>query len=786
MSLRRTGALIRALLGGMAVFAVLSVAPASTPLIGVQSAWAQSVIRQIRVTGNRRVEPETVRSYLEFSTGDAYDPGRVNASLRALYATGLFADVRIDRNGSVVIVAVVENPIIAKVAFEGNSEIEDKTLRAEVTLKSRAVYTRAKALADAQRILSVYQRQGRYAATVEPKIIELGNNRVNLVFEIREGTATKVKSINFIGNRAFSDSQLRDIITTSQSGWLDFLKSSTVYDPDRLRLDRELLRQYYLKNGYADVRILSANAELDRDGSGFYLTFTIDEGPLYTFGQVRIESSLPELKPETLQSSMLTTPDSRYNALYIEKTVEKLTLNVAKQGFAFARVRPRTDRDPVARKIHLTYIVDEGARIYIERIDVVGNTRTKDYVIRREFRLVEGDAYNPLLVDRAQKRLKALGFFKNVAVTRRPGSAQDRVVLQVTVTEQPTGELAFGAGYSSAEGVIGDISITERNLLGKGQFLRLKLSGSFERLQVDLSFTEPRFLDRNLSAGFDLFHKEVDLTSTSSYKSRNTGGSLRLGFPLSENLWMTTRYTISQDAIFDVEADASTAIRLSEGEVLKSIISTSLAYDTRNHPRSPNSGYYFLVSSDFAGAGGDVQFIRVQAEARAYYPIYDGVTLVGRAIAGHIEGWGGEDVRLLDLFFRGGETVRGFERSGIGPRDLNTGDALGGKTYWAATAEVRFPFPFLPENLGMSGAVFADAGSVFDASQMVKDLNASCNPADTTTVCLADDASVRASAGVSLLWNSPLGPLRLDYAFPLLSESYDKEQRLRFGASTKF
>lgn len=776
MSLRLTKVLARAFAGGILAFAVLAAVPVSMPLVGTQTAQAQGVVRSIQVAGNRRVEPETVRSYLTFTVGDAYDPSRVNASLRALYATGLFADVRIDRNGSTVIVTIAENPVIAKVAFEGNSEIDDKTLRAEVRLKSRSVYTRARALSDAQRILDVYRRQGRYAATVEPKIIELGENRVNLVFEIREGTATKVVAINFVGNRAFSDSQLRDIITTSQASWLDFLKGAAIYDPDRLRLDRELLRQYYLKNGYADARVLSASAALDREGSGFIITFTVDEGPLYTFGAVKIESALPDLNAAALQPTMLTTPGARFNSAYIDKTVEKLTLAVSRQGVAFARVRPRTDRDPVARTINLTYLVDEGPRIYIERIDVSGNTRTKDHVIRREFRLVEGDAYNPLLVEQARKRLTALGFFKKVSVNRKPGSASDRIVIDVIVQEQPTGELAFGAGYSTSEGIIGDISLTERNLLGNGQFLRLKLGGSAERLQVDLSFTEPRFLDKNLSAGFDLFHKDVDLMDTSSYKSRKTGGSLRLGFPLAENLWVNTNYTISFDDLYEVGSGASIVVQDAAGPSTRSSIGGSIVYDARNHPRNPNEGYYLSLGTDFAGVGGDVKYVRVIAEGRAYYPIADKVTLVGRAIGGHIEGWGGEDVRLLDLFYKGGETIRGFDRSGIGPRDPATGDALGGKTFWAVNAEVRFPLPLVPENLGMGGAVFADAGSVFDASKRAKEL----------VPGLLDDASIRASAGVSLLWSSPLGPLRLDYAFPILSEKYDDEQRFRFGASTKF
>ena len=744
--------------------------------VGTTPVHAQGVVRDIQVVGNRRVEPETVRSYLDFTVGDAYDPSRVNASLRSLFETGLFADVQITRQGNVVVVSVVENPVINKVAIEGNEEIDTKTLDGEIRLKSRSVYTRARALADAQRILDVYQRQGRYSATVEPKIIELDQNRVNLVFEINEGNETKVKSINFIGNRAFSDSQLRDIITTNQSSWLDWIKGGGAYDQDRLRLDQELIRQYYLKNGYADIQVTSANAELDRDGEGFIITFVINEGPLYRFGSVQFESTLPELQPESLRGELLTREGATFNASYIERSVEAVTLAASSQGFAFVRVRPRADRDPVGQLINLTYVIDQGPRVYIERIDIVGNVRTKDKVIRREFRLVEGDAYNPLLVDRAEKRIKQLGFFKDVKVQRQPGSAQDRVVIVVNITEQPTGELSFGAGYSTSEGVIGDVSITERNLMGNGQFLRLKLGGSAERLQIDLSFTEPRFLDKNIAAGFDVFHKELDLTSSSSYKTRKTGFSPRIGFPLSENIWMSLNYLISRDEIFDVQPDASLAVQDAVGTALTSAVGAGIRYDTRNHPNNPNKGIYLSASTEFAGLGGDVQYVRVQGEGRAYYPLFEKVTLVGRAVAGHIEGWGGEDVRLLDVFYRGGETVRGFDKAGYGPRDLLTGDALGGKTYWAATAEVRFPLPYVSEALGMSGAVFADAGSLFNAAE----------GASVPGVLLADDASVRASVGASILWSSPLGPLRFDYAFPLAKENYDEIQRFRFGASTKF
>ncbi len=740
--------------------------------IGVAEA---ATIRSIQVQGNQRIEPETVRSYLQFSVGDRYDAGSVDASIKALYSTGLFSDVRIWRSGGTVIVKVAENPIINLVAFEGNSEVDDATLKSEVQLKPRSIYTRARVQADVQRILDVYARTGRFAARVEPKIIRISHNRVNLVFEIDEGPSTKVKAINFIGNYAFTDADLREVITTSEYWWFNFLATTDVYDPDRLNLDRELLRQFYLKSGYADVRIISAVADLDPSGDGFYITFTIDEGEPYNYGTIDISASIPNIDTNALWGDVLTKTGDVYNAADIDKTVENLTLRVTEQGYAFARVRPRVFRDQLSRTIGITYHIEQGPRVYIERIEIYGNTRTKDHVIRREFRLAEGDAYNKLMVGQARRRLMALGFFKSVKIRTHPGSAPDRVVLSVNVTEQSTGEMAFSAGYSSAEGVIGEISVTERNLLGNGQYLRLKLGGSFQRMQVDLSFTEPRFMDQNLAVGFDIVHKETDYTNSGQggYKLQKTGLGLRMGFPMSERLWFAARYNIFSDEIFDVQDDASDLVRQQEGRTLISTLGYTLTYDTRNKKRNPTLGTYLSFSQDLAGLGGDVQYLRTTVEGRAYYPIMNKVTLVGRVIAGHIEGWGGQDVRLADGFVKGGETVRGFDRAGFGPRDIATGDAVAGKIFAGATAEIRFPVPFVPEDLGLGAAIFADAGTLFDA-------------VGTTTGGVNDDASLRSSVGGSLIWQSPVGPLRADFAYVLTKEDYDNVKAFRFGAATPF
>jgi len=764
--------------------------------LGEFSAYAQSAVpvTAIRVEGNKRVEPETVRTYLTFNVGDPYDLAKVDESLKALFATGLFQDVRIRREGGTVIIVVVENPIVAKVAFEGNKEVQDDALVAEVQLKPRTVYTRARVQADVRRILDVYRRQGLYAAQVDPKIIYQPNNRIDVVFEINEGPTTKVRAINFIGNTAFSDSQLRYVISTTQTNILSFLKSTNIYDPDRLSLDRELLRQFYLKNGYADVRVLSATADLDRDGGGFFITFTLDEGPKYRFGDMDVETSLPSLDPRSLRSSIVTRTGRVYNAQRIENSAEALTIAASQQGYAFAQVRPRFDRDEVNRRINITYVVDEGPHVYIERINIVGNFRTHDDVIRREFSLAEGDAYNRLLVEAARRRLRSLGFFKSVDIDTDPGSAPDRVILTVKVQEQPTGELSFGAGYSTSEGVIGDISVTERNLMGKGQYVRLGFSGSLERAQADFSFTEPRFLDRNLAAGFDLFYKVVDFTfnNISSYSQSDVGGDLRVGFPIAFNTQLGLRYRFDREDIYNVASDASLAIKESEGVANVSSVGFTVAYDSRNLPQAPTSGIFSSFSEDFAGVGGDVDYFRSVIDTRGYYPITPKITLVGRVQGGFIDGWGGQDVRLTDLFFKGGETIRGFQVAGYGPRDAcqnpNTGDhvqnctkdPLGGQVYWAATAEARFPLPFIPDNLGMQGAVFVDTGDLWMPSGLAQSAVAQEGS------FINDGQQLRMSTGVGLIWQSPLGPLRADIAQAILKASFDRTELFRFGASTNF
>lgn len=767
---------------GLLLLLLLFVATPVTAFLGISAggavAWAQSapVIRSIQVQGNRRVEPETVRSYLQFSPGSRYDPFKVDESLKALFATGLFSDVRIGLSGTTVIVKVVENPIVSRVAFEGNKEIKDETLAAEVQVKSRAVFTRARVQADVARILDVYRRSGRFAARVEPKIINKEHNRVDLVFEIDEGPKTTVRSISFVGNDSFSDSQLREVVTTTETGILSFLSPTNIYDPDRLSLDRELLRQFYLKNGYADARVVAATADLDRDGQGFFISFTIEEGEQYKFGGIDIETNLTSLDPEAVRGTIETKTGKIYDAAKVDKSLENVTGEVATLGYAFARVRPRIDRDPVARIISITYVIEEGPRVYIERIDIVGNTRTLDSVIRREFRLVEGDAYNRLLVESARKRLVRLQYFKKVTIANEPGSAPDRVIIIVRVQEQPTGEFSVGGGFSSSSGLILDISLAERNLLGRGQFVRLRVLGGFDDLNVDFSFTEPRFLGRNMSAGIDIFFSERDRSDESSFSSKKVGGAIRFGIPLKDDWRISTTYRLVNEEIFDVQDDASPAIKNAAGETLVSSVGYKLTYDARNHPKNPSRGIYFAVGQELAGLGGDVNYIRTQSEVRGFYPVRKKMVLASRLQGGYITGFGGDDVRILDLFFKGTETIRGFDSAGIGPRDLDTDDALGGKVFAASSLELRFPLPRVPEKFGLSAAVFFDAATLFETGDL--------SGLDVSSV--GDDSTIRTSTGISLIWQSPLGPLRADIATVLTSESYDEKKAFNFGAATRF
>jgi len=773
----------------IAVLVLTPVMPDVAGVSGTTAAYAATASR-IVVNGNKRVEEETIRSYLTIKPGESYGAADIDASLKSLFATGLFSDVRIAPSGGSLVVNVVENPTINRVNFEGNKKLKDAALLGLVESKPRSVLTRAKVQGDTQRILEGYRRSGRFNAHVEPKIIELGDGRVNLVFEIDEGEKTAVARINFIGNKAYSDGKLRDVVQTAQKNWLSFLKNTDTYDPDRLAADQERLRRFYLNHGYADFRVVSAVADLDRERNIFFVTFTLDEGEKYTYGDVIIDTALAEIDVDEMGRTARTKAGKTYSAEEVEKTLEDLTIAAAERGYAFVQVRPRGERDYDNRTISLTYTIDEGPRVYVERIEVRGNTRTRDYVIRREFDLGEGDAYNRVLVDRAQRRLNDLGFFETVNISTAPGSAPDRVVLMVDVVEKATGELSFGIGYSTGDGVIGDVRLSERNFLGRGQYVKVAVGGGEDKRTVDISFTEPYFLGQRISAGFDGYRRVVGNNDTYSYDSDTIGGGIRFGFPISEHLGLQVNYQLFKQEITIPavlkngaagDGEASLALKQAEGDTIVSSAGYSLVWDSRDSKSDPRFGYYGELTQDFAGIGGDVRYVRTTVEGRAYRELVPdwGIVRVLKAKGGMINGIGGDDVRIMDSFFKGGETIRGFDSSGYGPRDLtpgSNGDALGGTVFWSATAELQFPIWGLPPELGLRGAVFADAGSLYDVGDI-----GTLNPGN-----VADSSAIRSSVGGSIIWKSPFGPLRADFAHATSKEWYDQRQVFRFSGGTNF
>jgi outer membrane protein insertion porin family len=757
-----TGWCLLALLG-----TVLSQAQAQTS--GTTGNQA-GVIQQIRVEGNQRIEAATVQSYMTVAPGDPFDPARLDESLKNLFATGLFDDVAIRREGNDLVVSLVENPIINRIAFEGNLRLSDDSLSSEVQLRPRVVYTRSRVQNAVSRILELYRRNGRYGATVEPKVIHLPQNRVDLVFEINEGPLTEIERIVFIGNEAFDDGDLRGVIQTKETAWYRILSADDTYDPDRLAFDQELLRRFYLSRGYADFNVRSVIAELTPDGQRFVLTFTVEEGEPYTFGEIAIDSRLRDLEPEQLRALLATESGDTYNADQIEASILALTEEIGELGYAFVEIDPVPTKDEANRTIDLTYIINEGSRVYVERIDIVGNVRTLDKVIRREFRLAEGDAFNTSLLRRSRQRIQDLGFFEGVQLRTLPGSTPDRTRIEVEVSERSTGELSFGAGYSTSDGPLGDIRLSERNLLGRGQSLSAAFTISARTQEIDLSFTEPYFLDLDLAAGFDLFRRSTDFQSEGSFDQVTTGGTLRGSYPLTERLRHGVSLTIREDEIKDVSNDASVFIREEEGSALTALLGHTLTYDVRDTRFLPSDGYLIRFDQGVADFGADTQFVRNELLVSYYYPFFPDWVINLAARGGYIHGLG-EDVRLFDRFFLGGANLRGFKFAGVGPRDITTGDALGGNLLYTGSAELRFPLG-LPEELRIFGRTFIDAGTLYDS--------------DAKGPQVEDSDELRAAGGIGVSWLSPLGPISLDWAQAFLKNEEDETEAFRINFGTRF
>lgn len=844
--------------GGLLATLIMFGAPVVAPIgaIFVSSSALAQTVQSISVEGNRRVEVETIRSYFKPGPGGRLDQGAIDDGLKALIETGLFQDVKINRGaGGQIVVSVVENPVIGRIAFEGNKKIKDEQLTAEVQSKARGTFSRAMVQSDTLRIAEIYRRSGRYDVTVTPEIIEQPNNRVDLVFTVNEGAKTSVKSIEFIGNTAFSSYRLRDVIKTHESNLLSFLSSGDIYDPDRVEADRDLIRRFYLKNGFADVQVVAALTEYDPEKKGFNVTFKIEEGQQYRVGTVDFRTSIANFDPSSLRSFSRVNVGSLYNVESVEKSVEDMQIEASRRGYAFAVVRPGGDRNFDAHTVAVVFNIDEGPRTYIERINIRGNTRTRDYVIRREFDLSEGDAYNRALVDRAERRLKNLDYFKTVKITTEPGSSSDRVVLIVDLEEKSTGDFSVSGGYSTTDGALAEVSVSERNLLGRGLFAKASVTyGQYAR-GYSLSFVEPYLLDYRVALGLDLYQRTQLSNNYISYGTKTLGFSPRLGFSLREDLSLQLRYSIYQQEITlpsylancnnnqfladgvtpnpafnpspafanatgialapstnglgcysDGEASLPVRKELANGKTLTSALGYTLTYNTLDNNKNPTDGLLIDFRQDFAGVGGDVSYLKTVADAKYYQSLVSDLVGIVHLQGGILNKVGSNDLRMLDHFQMGPNLVRGFAPNGIGPRDLNpfgTQDALGGTKYWGASLELQMPFWFLPKEVGLKGAVYADAGGLFDyqgpttwsvTNEMTTTRNSSCTPsttnpvsAGTCTGLVYDNGNVvRSSVGVGLIWASPFGPLRFDYAVPLTKGKNDRTQEFRFGGGTSF
>jgi outer membrane protein insertion porin family len=737
-----------------------------------------NTIQTIDVRGNRRIEAGTIESYMLLSPGDQFDQKLIDQSLKTLYATGLFKNVSITRAGSDLVVDVSENPVIAQVAFEGNHQLVNKDLLAIVSARPNAVYTAEAAEADRQSILDAYARKGYYSTTVVPQIILLPENRVNLVFKIHDGRATFISRITFVGNRHYSEGTLRDVVSSRQSAWWRFLSSSDSYDPARVGLDQDLLRRFYERSGYPDIQLLNTEAELAPDRSSFYLTFVIDEGPRYRIGHVAIVSHLPHLDGATLRSDLQLARGDYYNGDAITQTVQAITSAVQGRGYAFVQVTPIKTKRVNARGQHivdLTFDITEGPRVFVERIEITGNSRTEDKVIRREFQLAEGDAFNAEAIKQSRQRLQELQYFKTVNMNTEPGSAPDKIVLTTNVQEQATGSFTIGGGYSTDDGALIDLGLNEKNLIGSGIDAGITGVLAQRASQIDLSVTDPYFLDRNLLLGGELFDTTNNNLDISQYEESRTGFTIRTGYAFNNFLSQSVNYSLVDRDVFDVQSDASLYVKNESGWSLLSQVGQTITLDHRDSTLDPHSGYILRLGTDVAGLGGNSDYVRFKVDAGYYIPLdyFSGDhnwSIALRAGAGYLYRYGGTNY-IIDNFFLGGENMRGFLEGGAGPHDVATGDSLGGNTIVTGTAELHFPLPISPD-IGLSGRIFTDVGTLFGSED-------NYGP-------VYDYHGPRVAVGVGFSWNTPFGLINIDLADPIVKYTDDQTQIFRFGFGTTF
>ena len=727
-------------------------------------------LKDVSIEGTRRIENETVMNYLKFDKGQDVSDADLDMATKTLFATGLFSDVSVNMTDGIARIQVVENPIVQNVYFEGNKALDDEILETEVLLKSRTVYTQRKLQSDAARLVEVYKRNGRFGATVNPKIIEKDQNRVDVVFEIDEGNKTLVKKINITGHQAFSDDTLKEKMMTKEKAWYRFLSSTDTYDPDRLNYDQELIRRFYLEQGYVDFQVNHASAELMPDKSGFVINIDVSEGNQFNFGKTDISISLPEYQgKEELKKLIVFKEGQHFDVGSVDKTVDALTAEIENQGYAFVEVTPEFQKNDDDKVMAVTFKVTEGPKVYLNKIQINGNSRTLDRVIRREFRIKEGDAFNAARLRRSKQRVENLDYFSAVDLKTIPTEDPSKVDIALDVSEKSTGAFSIGIGWSSYDGMMFETGIQERNVLGTGNVVGINAMLSQKETQYTIGLTDPYFMDQNLTAGVDIFHTTRDNEDSSSYSYTSTGGTIRFGWDYTDNFRHTARYTLKQDDVNDIDSDASIYIKEQQGKNSVSMIGQELIYDKRDSRINPTTGYYTTLGFDWAGLGGDSKFLRVNLTGIKYYPVAEDVVFSIRGDGGYIWGYGGKDVRINDRYYLGDVSLRGFDYGGVGARDRATDDSLGGNWYATATAELVFPVG-LPKEMGIKGKVFSDVGWIG-------------KPDNYDRETMIYSGKTRMAVGAGILWQSPMGMINLDFSYPIMKADHDETRifRLNFG-----
>jgi outer membrane protein insertion porin family len=765
-------------------------------------------VQKIEVIGNKRVPTDTILYYLDFKLGDNITQENIDKSVKNLYSQGFFHDISIKQNSkNIITIKIEENPIVRKINIEGSKKLKSATIKKELQIKEGSIYSKFQLDSDVKRIESTYKKMGYFSASTYFTSKKHGQDSVDITILINEGEKPKIKKIVFYGNKAFSQKELLRVIASKEAAWYRLFSSSDLYDQDRIMLDKELLKEHYMQEGYANFKVQSSTSEITPNGESFLLTYIISEGERFNFGKSSIDCQIKDIEKSELKRLVSYKEGEIFNESLIDKTTYRMTTFMGNKGYTFIDVDRTLDRNEKNKTVDIKYTINETSKYFVKNINIIGNTRTLDRVIRRELKIYEGDPFNLSKIQRSKQKVANLGYFSAVEFENKPTSEYDKLDLDIKVKETSTGSMRFAIGYNTASGAIGSTTLSEYNFLGKGQIVEFDFSKAKKSSDISFSFTEPKLMDRNLAVGFDIFTISQDKSTQSSFSAKSKGLTLRMGYDINEYLYHNINYSIKNEKS-DKSKDASIFLKAQPDKTRVSSIGHSISYDKLNSRISPTKGYLIKFTQNFAGVGGNVKYLQNLLHASYFKPLYKDViilNLIGRA--GNIRGIGGNNVNINDSFFVGEEYIRGFDVSGIGPRvkkypGNNDQDSLGGNTFFAGTAEIQFPLG-LPEEFGMKGAVFTDFGTLFDtdaAKYKCEGKDCTCdssikNPKATEPLCKNGNLSseyintskkIRASYGVGLVWDSPLGFIRLDYGTPYRKESFDKTSRVRFSIGTNF